>query len=183
MSASISPTRWPSLLSAIARFTATVVFPTPPLPDPTATIFETPGNATGDGMTWECAIIFYSISCNLVRTTLIKRAPDLLRLTANLNLLSIKFYRSSASGFRRVESWLGFHTHHSRQNRMHLSHAFGQRPGAGLQNRSRRQFVHMAISNRGRRCPSRARANRLFVHFHPAPRSEDHLGIAPGNFR
>src|SRR5580693_7874506 len=55
-SASISPTRWPSLLSAMARFTATVVLPTPPLPDPTATIFLTPGNATGAGMACPCAI-------------------------------------------------------------------------------------------------------------------------------
>jgi hypothetical protein len=37
--------------------TATVVLPTPPLPEPIATIFETPGKATGEGMAWECAII------------------------------------------------------------------------------------------------------------------------------
>jgi len=30
----------------MARLTATVVLPTPPLPEPTATIFETPGKAT-----------------------------------------------------------------------------------------------------------------------------------------
>ena len=33
----------PIWLSAIARFTATVVFPTPPLPAPTAMMFLTPG--------------------------------------------------------------------------------------------------------------------------------------------
>src|ERR1035438_9383583 len=58
MSASISPTRCPIFDSAMARFTATVVLPTPPLPEPIATIFETPGNATGEGMAEECAIIF-----------------------------------------------------------------------------------------------------------------------------
>src|SRR5580698_3732121 len=56
MSASIRPTRWPSLESATARLTATVVLPTPPLPEPTATILETPGSATGAGMACECAI-------------------------------------------------------------------------------------------------------------------------------
>jgi hypothetical protein len=30
--------------------TATVVLPTPPLPEPMAMILETPGNATGEGM-------------------------------------------------------------------------------------------------------------------------------------
>jgi hypothetical protein len=35
-----------------------VVLPTPPLPEPIATIFETPGNATGEGMAEECAIEF-----------------------------------------------------------------------------------------------------------------------------
>src|SRR5665213_1102602 len=58
MSASISPTRCPIFDSAMARFTATVVLPTPPLPEPIATIFETPGNATGEGMAEECAISF-----------------------------------------------------------------------------------------------------------------------------
>src|ERR1035438_6293913 len=58
MSASISPTRCPIFDSAMARFTATVVLPTPPLPEPIATIFETPGNATGEGIAEECAISF-----------------------------------------------------------------------------------------------------------------------------
>src|SRR5215467_3184254 len=44
MSASIMPTRPPALASAIARFTATVVLPTPPLPAPTAMMFFTPGS-------------------------------------------------------------------------------------------------------------------------------------------
>ena len=42
MSPSIMPTRLPHLASAIARFTATVVLPTPPLPAPTAMMFFTP---------------------------------------------------------------------------------------------------------------------------------------------
>ena len=33
MSASMIPTRYPALASAMARFTATVDFPTPPLPE------------------------------------------------------------------------------------------------------------------------------------------------------
>ena len=43
MSPSIIATRLPIWLSAIARFTATVVLPTPPLPAPTAMMFFTPG--------------------------------------------------------------------------------------------------------------------------------------------
>ena len=39
------PTLLPHLASAIARFTATVVLPTPPLPAPTAMTFFTPGSA------------------------------------------------------------------------------------------------------------------------------------------
>src|SRR5271157_2542148 len=56
MSASMRPTRWPRRESATARLTATVVLPTPPLPEPMATILETPGRATGEGMAGECAI-------------------------------------------------------------------------------------------------------------------------------
>ena len=43
MSPSIIATRLPAWLSATARFTATVVLPTPPLPAPTAMMFFTPG--------------------------------------------------------------------------------------------------------------------------------------------
>ena len=38
------PTRLPHRASASARFTATVVLPTPPLPAPTAMTFFTPGS-------------------------------------------------------------------------------------------------------------------------------------------
>jgi hypothetical protein len=41
------PTRWPSRASAMARLTATVVLPTPPLPEPMAMIFEMRDNAAG----------------------------------------------------------------------------------------------------------------------------------------
>src|SRR5947209_785184 len=41
------PVRYPSLASATARFTATVVLPTPPLPLPTATTCDTPGKGCG----------------------------------------------------------------------------------------------------------------------------------------
>src|SRR6476646_5513452 len=36
----------------MARLTASVVFPTPPLPEPTATIAPTPGRGCGDGGCW-----------------------------------------------------------------------------------------------------------------------------------
>src|SRR5712671_2360902 len=44
MSASSTPTLAPSAARARARLTAVVDFPTPPLPDATATMFFTPGN-------------------------------------------------------------------------------------------------------------------------------------------
>ena len=45
MSASSRPTAAPSRASATARFTATVLLPTPPLPDATASTFFTPGSS------------------------------------------------------------------------------------------------------------------------------------------
>ena len=45
-SASSSPVLWPSAASEIARFTETVVLPTPPFPEPTAIRFFTPGIGT-----------------------------------------------------------------------------------------------------------------------------------------
>src|SRR5918994_5267928 len=44
MSPSSTPTRAPSFDNATARFTDTVVLPTPPLPAPTAITFLTPGS-------------------------------------------------------------------------------------------------------------------------------------------
>ena len=53
MSPSMMPTLLPHCESASARFTATVVLPTPPLPAPTAMMFLTPGTAArpADGST------------------------------------------------------------------------------------------------------------------------------------
>src|SRR5712692_10153386 len=48
-SASSNPTLCPSRDKTMARLTASVVFPTPPLPEPTATIAPTPGKGCGDG--------------------------------------------------------------------------------------------------------------------------------------
>src|SRR4029453_10973290 len=48
MSASIKPTLLPHFDNAIARLTATVVLPTPPLPAPTAITFFTPGTDCRD---------------------------------------------------------------------------------------------------------------------------------------
>ena len=47
MSASRSPTLAPSIASATARFTDTVLLPTPPLPEATAMMFLTPGTSAG----------------------------------------------------------------------------------------------------------------------------------------
>src|SRR6267378_6210102 len=51
-SASSKPTLWPSFTNARARFTATVVFPTPPFPLATATRFFTPGIGWRSGCCW-----------------------------------------------------------------------------------------------------------------------------------
>ena len=47
MSASRRPTDAPAWASATARFALTVLFPTPPLPDATATMFLTPSSICG----------------------------------------------------------------------------------------------------------------------------------------
>ena len=64
MSPSIIATRPPHWLSATARLTATVVFPTPPLPAPTAMMFFTPGTAalpaSGASVDRTCAVISIS---------------------------------------------------------------------------------------------------------------------------
>src|SRR6266576_809798 len=49
MSASISPTRWPSRASAAARFAETVDFPTPPLPLEIARTLPRCGSSSGVG--------------------------------------------------------------------------------------------------------------------------------------
>src|SRR5271163_4926524 len=49
MSASMRPTLWPSLARATARLTERVVLPTPPLPEPMATMLATPGRFWGAG--------------------------------------------------------------------------------------------------------------------------------------
>ena len=52
MSASSSPTRWPSVVSASARLTEVVDLPTPPLPEATATIAAIPGMPVR--LPWPC---------------------------------------------------------------------------------------------------------------------------------
>src|ERR1700758_464711 len=76
MSASTSPTLWPSFAIAIARFTASVVFPTPPLPEPIAMIAFTPGNACGCGICCPCAPIS-NHSPGVSRGPLIVKIPQL----------------------------------------------------------------------------------------------------------
>src|SRR2546428_13975540 len=49
MSASITPTRWPCRASAAARLAETVDFPTPPLPEDTASTRPRCGIASGVG--------------------------------------------------------------------------------------------------------------------------------------
>ena len=66
MSASMMPTLLPVRASASARFTATVVLPTPPLPAPTAMTFFTPGIGalltSGDTAARTWAVIVMSTS-------------------------------------------------------------------------------------------------------------------------
>ena len=66
MSPSRMPTRLPHRASASARFTATVVLPTPPLPAPTAMTFFTPGSGgrpvSGADADRTFAVIFTSTS-------------------------------------------------------------------------------------------------------------------------
>src|SRR6476660_7643873 len=45
----MSPTRWPRRERASARFAATVLFPTPPFPDATATLKRTSGSSAASG--------------------------------------------------------------------------------------------------------------------------------------
>src|SRR6267143_1655738 len=67
-SASSKPTLWPSFDKARARFTATVVLPTPPLPLATATRFFTPGIGWRSGIccgtgTGGICFLFSDASC------------------------------------------------------------------------------------------------------------------------
>ena len=62
MSASMMPTRLPSCASATARFTVTVDFPTPPLPELTAITLPRFGYATGVGAGTRGAAGFSSIT-------------------------------------------------------------------------------------------------------------------------
>src|SRR5450755_1967556 len=101
MSASISPTRCPIFESAMARFTATVVLPTPPLPEPTAIIFDTPGNATGEGMAEECAIIFVA---PFLETLVYSNRSKLLHFESIKTLASEIDQISRSSN--RPENWL-----------------------------------------------------------------------------
>src|SRR6185295_286752 len=84
-SASMSPTLYPSAASATARFTETVVLPTPPLPEPTAIRFWTPGmGSLGCGLGWLGLIWF-------ILTYVSNRAAprvDTLRSTAELQVKS-----------------------------------------------------------------------------------------------
>src|SRR6266567_5567184 len=108
MSASISPTRCPSFDRATARLTATVVFPTPPLPEPTATILETPGNATGWGMAFECAIVITAPSsyCSgfvLFWSECRRRAPNP-EMSKNLVCLSLRTHFERRRGLPRFSA-------------------------------------------------------------------------------
>src|ERR1700722_9569503 len=107
MSASIRPTRWPSLDRAIARLTATVVLPTPPLPEPMATILDTPGRATGDGILGAWAMLLLVLGTRSKgqdswspRSSAVAEetwAPIFLRSQADKDLL--RFYSSWGSSF------------------------------------------------------------------------------------
>ena len=53
-SASSSPTLKPMRASAMERLTASVVLPTPPLPEPTAMMASTPGSGCGPAGAGPC---------------------------------------------------------------------------------------------------------------------------------
>src|ERR1017187_8921753 len=86
MSASSSPTRYPSLPSATARFTATVVLPTPPLPLPTATTCAMPGNGCGPCGT--CAPICPIYSTSIKPLTLFRACHSNLCRSLGLVILT-----------------------------------------------------------------------------------------------
>jgi hypothetical protein len=75
MSPSSTPTRPPQRASASARFTATVVLPTPPLPAPTAMTFFTPGSGVrpvsgaDTERTWAVIRTSTSVTPGTARTT------------------------------------------------------------------------------------------------------------------
>src|ERR1700690_231392 len=91
----------------MARLTATVVLPTPPLPEPTAMILETPGKATGEGMAGEWAIGFdcsFNRPCvneiRLLRVVRLRLAIDDRNPPMRAGeAVCIKFYRSWGSSF------------------------------------------------------------------------------------
>src|ERR1700677_4804971 len=105
MSASMRPTRWPSRESAMARLTATVVLPTPPLPEPTATILETLGKGTGAGIlgAWAMVLLLLKNSAGLDRVRLaqegsIKRPKEAFPQTDLNSILAAGADRASLPG-------------------------------------------------------------------------------------
>ena len=68
MSPSRIPTRLPQRASANARFTDTVVFPTPPFPAPTAITFFTPGIG-GRPASGNTAARTFAVSCTFTSET------------------------------------------------------------------------------------------------------------------
>src|SRR5580698_525702 len=153
MSASMSPTRWPSLESATAKLTATVVLPTPPLPEPTATIFATPGSATGAGIACECAIITTPLSIQILQERAFER-------------------------FSRPERGRHGSSCNTRKHRVQLAYAFRQGCGPGLQDARGGNLVDVAITDCGDALPAGPRANLFFFNLFAAPRSEDCVGVA-----
>ena len=116
----------------MARFTATVVLPTPPLPEPTATIFETPGKATGEGMACACAIDFTPFPA--IHPNNFIACAGLVAAHSESRIFSRNFTGACVTAFAELESRCSFNAHHARQNRVHLPHAIRQRRRARLQN-------------------------------------------------
>src|SRR5579863_4388286 len=168
MSASISPTRCPRRESAMARLTATVVFPTPPLPEPMATIFETPGKATGAGIACPWAIIAYSPIWFPSASRLAPGHFD--SIEAALLAFSSRLRLSLSAAVRRL-----------RQNAVNLPHPIGQCRRSRLQDDGRIDLVDMPVAHGFDRGPPRPRDNRIPVDLFSAPRSQDHVRISRDN--
>ncbi len=131
-----------------------MVLPTPPLPEPTATIFETPGKATGEGIACPCAI----------------------------RILLTQVYRRCAS-LRRGRLRRDGCSHHPCQHLMKLAYPIRQRRRPWLQNAGGLDLVDMAVAYGADRIPPRPRADLPLVHLSPAPGGKDHLGVALYDFR
>src|SRR5690349_9660990 len=94
-SASRRPTWWPEFASANARLTETVVFPTPPLPEPTARICRIPVIGVCGGGCWA--------ACGFIKLLLCQCVPLDCRAIHNLHQVVFQDVSLFHQGARRGE--------------------------------------------------------------------------------